>query len=153
MALAEPKLVAGAQILAYIAAEFEWKLTSLESLDTVADLSKTKYPKGTLLGQFNIELTLTRRIHPGYTQLLPGLNERFLTDAAFLPKNYTNSSGARPVHGSRLPTRYRFREGFAGLFLPASSERISSGFRQVTLSPAGGVDGRRQRSSGGMQIL
>jgi len=85
-------LWAGAEISVFIAAEFDWEIKSSESLDTVVDLSSFNNLKDTLISEFDIELTLTTRIHPilrktrnDYTLL----NEQALTDAAFLPKNYT----------------------------------------------------------------
>jgi len=83
------KLVAATELPTYIAAEFNWELTSPDTLDVAVDLSNSKTPRAMLLVQFNIELTLTKRIHPRYESERDHLNEVVLTDAAFLPKNYT----------------------------------------------------------------
>lgn len=75
----------------YLASEFEWKLKNPDSLDTVVELDHNNSREGVLLSQFDIELTLTKRLHPRYQDnpIYAGINERFLQDAAFLPKSYT----------------------------------------------------------------
>ena len=62
-----------------------------ESLDDVVDLGNINSHRGTLVGQFDIEMTLTRRVPPAIQEELHQynlLNEQVLTSAAFVPKNY-----------------------------------------------------------------
>ena len=44
-----------------------------------------------MLSQFDIELTLTKRLLPHYRdhQIYAGINETFIKEAAFLPKNFS----------------------------------------------------------------
>ena len=62
--LITPKLRTGVEIYVFIAAEFDWELKSPGSVDNVIDLSVNNSRKCTLISQFNIELTLTIRVHP-----------------------------------------------------------------------------------------
>ncbi|KAI9811417.1 MAG: hypothetical protein M1826_003181 [Phylliscum demangeonii] len=78
----------------WIAAEFEWKPQSPESLDQVVDVSgigaSRKHPQP--ISQFVIELTLAKsRILRMRGPDAQGwrMNESLLTDDAFLPKTYT----------------------------------------------------------------
>jgi len=73
----------------WICAEFEWKI--VEPLDQIIDLKGDDRNKsGTLLGQLNIEITLTTR-QPLWmkSNRSTALNEKSLTDDAFLLKTYT----------------------------------------------------------------
>lgn len=88
------KLVCRHELNVWIAAEFEWKAQSPESLDQVVKISSIgdtrKDPHH--LSQFHIELTLAKRRIPRMrrpeTQSWR-INESLLTDDAFLPKMYT----------------------------------------------------------------
>ncbi|KAI9830083.1 MAG: hypothetical protein M1826_005076 [Phylliscum demangeonii] len=88
------EIVCRAELVVWIAAEFEWKAQSPESFDQVVDVSgigaTRKDPQP--ISQFDIELTLTKRRIP----LMRGpdtqswrMNESLLTADAFLPKTYT----------------------------------------------------------------
>lgn len=89
------KLLCAAELLLWIAAEFEWKLQNIESLDQNVDLknviddARKNHPR--LVGRFTIELTLSKRCFPRLRQSVQGrkCNESLLIDDAFLPKTYT----------------------------------------------------------------
>ena len=89
------KLLCAAELLLWIAAEFEWKLQNIESLDQTVDLrnviddARKNHPR--LIGRFTIELTLSKRCFPRLRQSVQGrqFNESLLIDDAFLPKAYT----------------------------------------------------------------
>ncbi|KAI1861846.1 hypothetical protein JX265_009349 [Neoarthrinium moseri] len=86
------QLRAGAEISDFIAAGFDWELKRPESLNHIVDLNQIDERRGTLLSQFEVELTLTTRVHPRLQEtrhLCTLLNEQALTDGAFLPKFYT----------------------------------------------------------------
>lgn len=74
----------------WIAAEFDWKpLPDLRSLDHPSDPGEDK-----LLGQMQIQLTLTKRRIPklGHTDMSQyTINESLLREEAFFPKTYTLS--------------------------------------------------------------
>ena len=79
----------------WIAAEFEWMLQNIESLDQTIDLNnvladaRKDHPR--LISRFDIELTLTKRPFPWARQFVQErkFNESLLVDEAFLPKTYT----------------------------------------------------------------
>jgi hypothetical protein len=77
----------------WIGAEFDWKATD-ESLNRIVEIGSHDGHKGhpQLLGQFNIELTLTKRrtgfFRSGQLQYAK-INEACLTEDAFRPKVYT----------------------------------------------------------------
>jgi len=86
------RLVCRHELNVWIAAEFDWKPQSPESLDTVIDISSNTPNDPHLISQFDIELTLTKRRIPklGTAEMHSyRINESLLTDDAFLPKTYT----------------------------------------------------------------
>lgn len=86
------KLVCRYELNVWIAAEFDWKPQSSESLDQVVDISSDTRKDPHLIGQFDIELTLTKRRIPklGHAEMHNyRINESLLSDDAFLPKTYT----------------------------------------------------------------
>lgn len=91
MANIKEQIRAGAELSIFIAAEFDWELKNPASLDTLVELSNDSWKK-TTISQFDIELTLTKRVHPLLKDIRHKytlLNEQALVDAAFLPKTYT----------------------------------------------------------------
>ncbi|KAI9812546.1 MAG: hypothetical protein M1826_002796 [Phylliscum demangeonii] len=89
------ELVCRYELIVWIAAEFEWKPQSPESLDQVVDVSgigPTRKDPPQPISQFDIELTLAKRRIPsmrGPDAQRRRMNESLLTDDAFLPKTYT----------------------------------------------------------------
>ncbi|PNY24992.1 Uncharacterized protein TCAP_05076 [Tolypocladium capitatum] len=88
MRLTETQLVCRAELLVWIAAEFDWKPTSAESPKT-SDATHDGFDKPNPVDQADIELTLTKRRIPGDAGFERyRINEALLTDDAFLPKTY-----------------------------------------------------------------
>ncbi|OGM45154.1 hypothetical protein ABOM_006695 [Aspergillus bombycis] len=84
-------LICRLELVVWIAAEFEWKPTDPECLNQSIDLPANPSKRSSLLTQFNIEMTLTTRrptiLGDSINRRI--INEQLLTDAAFLPKEYT----------------------------------------------------------------
>lgn len=82
-------------MLLWIAAEFEWKIQSIESLDQTVDMgnvvdgARKGHPR--LISRFNIELTLAKRCFPRLRENVQGrkFNESLLVEKAFQSKIYT----------------------------------------------------------------
>lgn len=73
----------------WIAAEIRWKPVIPDALNVTVDATQALADDentGLRIAEFDLEITLTN--HPT-VQRARGINEKRLTDAAFLPKNYT----------------------------------------------------------------
>ncbi|KAI5928092.1 hypothetical protein F4810DRAFT_646899 [Camillea tinctor] len=83
------ELICRVEFNLYVAAEFDWQpQPGSPALDRTINLAADQ----ALLAEYNLELTLTKRRIPslGSTSTEGALiNESHLTDAAFVPKNYT----------------------------------------------------------------
>ncbi|KAF7586501.1 hypothetical protein BBP40_008783 [Aspergillus hancockii] len=86
------KLICRAELNVWIAAEFDWKPHDPKSLSQPINITNASSKTPSLLGEFNIELALTKRriakLGDVDTQRYR-INESLLTDAAFTPKTYT----------------------------------------------------------------
>lgn len=89
--LTNPQLICRLKLVVWIAAEFDWKPKNPECLSQPIDLPTNAPRRPSQLTQFNIEITLTKRritaLGDAVNRLV--INEQLLTDAAFLPKEYT----------------------------------------------------------------
>ncbi|KAK8108245.1 uncharacterized protein PG998_010258 [Apiospora kogelbergensis] len=86
-------LRAGAELSVFIAVEIEWKLKTSGALDASVDLGHKAKDSSVAqqLSVFDVEITLTRRVHPllkDHFQDGDLVNEKALTEAAFLPKTF-----------------------------------------------------------------
>lgn len=84
------KLCAGGGFCWSILSEFEWKSTAIEPLDYSQTPQGHQSPH--LLGQLNIEITLTKRLPPfvrKHHEKNTMVNGGSLTDDAFQPKSFT----------------------------------------------------------------
>lgn len=89
------ELLCSADLLLWIAAEFEWNIQNIEWLDQNVDLgnviddARKDHPR--LISRFNIKLTLAKRCFPRLRKNVQGrkFNELLLVEEAFLPKTYT----------------------------------------------------------------
>lgn len=89
-------MVCRMELNVWIAAEFDWKPQNPKVLDQIINTpSSNSTGKTSLLSEFDIELTLSKRRIPGMGDPDPDkpgyrrLNEAQLTKDAFLPKKYT----------------------------------------------------------------
>ncbi|KAE8143868.1 hypothetical protein BDV38DRAFT_232145 [Aspergillus pseudotamarii] len=84
-------LICRIELVVWIAAEFDWKLKNPECLSQSIDLPTNPPKRPSRLTQFNIEITLTKRRIAALGDAVNRriINEQLLTDAAFLPKEYT----------------------------------------------------------------
>ncbi|KAE8311249.1 hypothetical protein BDV41DRAFT_578733 [Aspergillus transmontanensis] len=84
-------LICRLELVVWIAAEFDWRPQNPEDLSQPIDLPSNPQRRPSQLTQFNIEITLTKRrmteLGDAVNRLV--INEQLLTDAAFLPKEYT----------------------------------------------------------------
>ncbi|KAK7981193.1 hypothetical protein PG989_013650 [Apiospora arundinis] len=84
-------LRAGSELCVFIAAETEWKLKTAGVLDAPVDLGRSSTKDGSTLGIFDMEITLTTRVHPllkDHFQDGDLVNEKALTETAFIPKTF-----------------------------------------------------------------
>lgn len=70
------KLIYRAELNAWIAAEFDWKVMSSKDFDGVDDIEND-----TPINQFDFDVALSKRC-------IPQLTDELVTKAAFLPKRY-----------------------------------------------------------------
>lgn len=108
----------------WIAAEFEWKLHSVEHFDGAVDVSRIdktrKNPTPHVISQFDIEITLGKGYMPSLrSRLIQStyqINESLLVDDAFRPKIYTvrlEKGNFLSAHDAMLPKEHEFTPRFA----------------------------------------
>ncbi|PIG85327.1 hypothetical protein AARAC_002836 [Aspergillus arachidicola] len=84
-------LICRLELVVWIAAEFDWRPQNPEDLSQAIDLPSNPPRRPSQLTQFSVEITLTKRRITEQGDVVNRLviNEQLLTDAAFLPKEYT----------------------------------------------------------------